>query len=545
MNDFINDELIQNTYLFCVKRVSDSEAAKDLSQDILCSALAALRDGRKITNFYSWYWQMARNKLADSITHKQNPALPIEIAGGMISDTMQPVDRLIRKEDIAELNFALSRLACIHREIIIHYYLKEHSVAQIAKELNIPEGTVKRRLFDAKKKLKERFDTMNNTGKSSYAPAEIQYFWGYNMREPDKVLRSKIAQQIMVVCAMEAKTVNEIADEMGVAPVYLQEILDSMVKVSLLVQPAKDKYIANHCVLPMQSCCNADYAAYSAYLDNNIPEKICRAVFSAKEEIMAKDFYGKELGFPYLCWEFLINASRITGFLAREIYCQKYEQKYPDESDRKYRLGFRYLAPDETVDAPTYEGTRKTIPWSNLSQNFSTSKYGEILFVNDFEAEPFPNDGDEIERGRDKWIDGNNIELLIDLSREPDKELSPYEQEKAACFIEHGLLTKTPEGLTVMLPIFTKAASNEINSILKKVLRPVSEEIVGLIGKKTEDILLPYVRPDLFSNFIHWEMHMFFQPIGVVMYHALYETDYLSKPDDYSRSAAGLFIEIP
>ncbi len=34
MNEYIQDELIENTYLFCAKRISDSEAAKDLAQDI-------------------------------------------------------------------------------------------------------------------------------------------------------------------------------------------------------------------------------------------------------------------------------------------------------------------------------------------------------------------------------------------------------------------------------------------------------------------------------------------------------------------------------
>lgn len=544
MNAYINDELIQNTYLFCVKRMSDSESAKDLSQDILCSALAAVKSGREIADFYAWYWKMARNKLADYMTQKQNPALPIEIAGGMISDMTQPVDSILEQEEIAELNFALSRLASIHREIIIHYYLKEHSVAQIAAELSIPEGTVKRRLFDAKKKLKERFVDMNNTGKSSYAPAEINYFWGYNMREPEKVLKSKIAQQIMVVCAMKAVTVNEIADEMGVAPVYLQEVLDAMVKVRLLVQPVKDKYIANHCVLPMQPWINAQHAAYSALLEHSIPKKICHAVLSVKEEILSKDFYGKELGYPYLCWEFLIRAGSMAGLLAKEHYCEKYEHQYPDESDRKYRLGFQYLAPDETADYSMYRENWKGMSWSNLYQNFSTSKYGKVRFINDFEYEPFPNDGEEMEKGRDKWIDGSNIELLIDLSREPDKELNAYEQEKAARFIEHGLLRKTEQGLQIMLPIFTNKVSREIDEILKKVIKPIAKEIAESIGKKAEDILLQYVRPDLFSNFIHWEMQIFFQPINTVMYHALYETDYLAKPEDYSRSAAGLFIEI-
>ncbi len=67
MNEHITAELIENTYLFCVKRVSDSEAAKDLAQDILYEALRAGADGKEFVSFYSWYWRMARNKYADYI----------------------------------------------------------------------------------------------------------------------------------------------------------------------------------------------------------------------------------------------------------------------------------------------------------------------------------------------------------------------------------------------------------------------------------------------------------------------------------------------
>lgn len=70
MKDPINSELIENTYLFCFKRVSDSEAAKDLAQDILCTALTAVNKRKDIKDFHSWYWRMARNKYADHIRRK-------------------------------------------------------------------------------------------------------------------------------------------------------------------------------------------------------------------------------------------------------------------------------------------------------------------------------------------------------------------------------------------------------------------------------------------------------------------------------------------
>ena len=60
----ITEELMEQTYLFCYKRLGNPEDARDLAQDILCEALQGLAGGRKIYQFESWYWRLARNRYA-------------------------------------------------------------------------------------------------------------------------------------------------------------------------------------------------------------------------------------------------------------------------------------------------------------------------------------------------------------------------------------------------------------------------------------------------------------------------------------------------
>lgn len=43
MSEYINNELIENTYLFCIKRVANSNMAKDLAHDILLEDWEAAR----------------------------------------------------------------------------------------------------------------------------------------------------------------------------------------------------------------------------------------------------------------------------------------------------------------------------------------------------------------------------------------------------------------------------------------------------------------------------------------------------------------------
>lgn len=536
MNEHITAELIENTYLFCVKRVSDSEAAKDLAQDILYEALRAGADGKAFVSFYSWYWRMARNKVADYIAHKKNPALPLETAVGLPSDAVQPIDALIEREELSALNYALSRLTAVSREIMIRFYLKEQPVSRIAAELDIPVGTVKSRLFEARKNLKKGFDSMKNFGTSSYAPAEVDWFFGYGCMNASKLMRStKICPQVMVLCRKEGKTVNEIADEMGIAPLYLEEILEKMTAEKLLISPAKGKYAANHCVFPKQAYVEAQVYANEILFREDFPKKITDRLLALKDQITALRFYGSDLPYDYLMWVLYPIAGYVFGQLGRKRYLEKYEGKIPDEAERGYRMTVQFVPPEESFDSSIYKRLN-TVRWSNLTSGFHTAEYGKLFFVNEFECEPFPE-------SRDQWIDGNNISLLLDLAKDPKKTLTVHEEEKAAQFLENGILKKENGGLRVQLPILSREKGyNTIWALIRGEIEEYAREYADLVGAGVEERLLPYVRKDLMSNFIYWDMHIFFQVTSGLFWYGWSEA--LALPEDYGKSAAGLSIRI-
>ncbi len=545
MNEYIQDELIENTYLFCAKRISDSEEARDLSQDILYEALRVIALGKTFVSFHSWYWRMARNKYADYVAHKQNPALPIEMAGGMAAQTPEPLERLIDAEGLSLLNYSLSRLTSMYREMMIRFYLKEQSIAQIARELDIPEGTVKRRLFDAKNTLKERFETMNNVGTSSYAPAKVSYFWGGNSGNAQNVMKQKIAQQACVFCCEEAKTVNEIADELGVAPVYLEPVLEQMLDTDLMTSPVKGKYITNFCVFPEQVYQDACALSCIEFRKNGFNERTAEILMGLREKITALDFYGKDFAYEYLMWLLYVEAGYSYAEGGKTHYCGAYGDKYPESAERRYNITMFFAKPEETIDFSGWEEV-KAIGWSNLHQSFTTTEYGKVTFVNNYDADPFPTDYDRIgsdyQGCRDNWVNGNNISLLVALSENPRKELNPYEEEQVAGFLKCGLVKKTEEDLVVQVPIFTKEVYATICDYIKEALQDLVKEYAEIIGNTVEKLLLPYVRKDLMSVFIHWDMKMFFQTVCYLLYYGMYESDTLQIPEDYGTSGAGLYI---
>ena len=541
MKEFITNELIEATYLFCIKRISDTETAKDLSQDILYEAIKVISSGKEFVSFYSWYWKMAKNKYADYITNKHNSTLPIEMAGGMVTEMPQPIETMITTEDISQLNFSLSRLSTIYREILIRFYLKEQSIKQIAMELVIPEGTVKRRLFDAKKNLKERFQTMNTVGKTAYAPADVNWFFGHSATKASLLMSSsKICPQIIVLCRSEAKTLNEIADEIGVAPIYLEEIIEKLIHTELLISPTKGKYIANHCIFPYTKYVEAELYACDIFHNDGYGKKINDILLNLKDKITTLDFYGNHFDYDYLLWILYVIAGDFFGFHGKNHYIKKYNIK--DEAERKFRMTVQYILAEENFDNSIWKKLRRK-PWSNLHQYFNTSEYGTIEFVNDFEMEPFPhenNDDNDIRDERDKWIDETNIALLLSLSEHPKKNLSVHEEAMVANFLKHGLLKKENDTLIVQLPIFKLEIYREICNLISTEIKTIAEEYTDKVSTGIEKILLPYVRKDLLSNFIYWDMNILFQQMGSLFYYGWDKS--LAQPDDYSKSSAGLYI---
>jgi len=157
MEDIFDEEFINKVYMYCYKHFYDSEKVQDLAHDILLEAVAAQKSNRKIDNFYAWFWRMAHNKVCAYIKLRNNEAVSLEsFIGGLyeFADENEVDKDLLYEEEMAELRQAVSKISKIHKEVIVLYYLEQRTIKEIANILSVPEGTVKRRLHDAKKEIK-------------------------------------------------------------------------------------------------------------------------------------------------------------------------------------------------------------------------------------------------------------------------------------------------------------------------------------------------------------------------------------------------------
>ena len=116
----------------------------------------------------------------------------------------------------------------------------------IAKEMDIPEGTVKWHLNKARNELKEGFSMARKIGKLGLSPVTALDV-GHNGKPgpnggPEFYLGDKLNLNVVYSMYHEPRTAQEIAEELGVKPVYLQDRIDFLEENGFLVRTAGSRY---------------------------------------------------------------------------------------------------------------------------------------------------------------------------------------------------------------------------------------------------------------------------------------------------------------
>jgi len=70
-------------------------------------------------------------------------------------ETVTPDDAVFHFNDAALVHKGLGMLSVAHREVLTLHFLEEMSVEEITEVLDVPPGTVKSRLYYAKRALKK------------------------------------------------------------------------------------------------------------------------------------------------------------------------------------------------------------------------------------------------------------------------------------------------------------------------------------------------------------------------------------------------------
>ncbi|WP_408870020.1 sigma-70 family RNA polymerase sigma factor [Elioraea sp.] len=124
-------------------------AADDLVQDAVAKALAARGSFEPGTNFHGWLHRILRNTFISDM-RRRRPTVSIEDApGDALARSGGAEERLV----LSELSAALARLPSDQREALVLLTVQNMSCEEIAAAMGCAVGTVKARVFRARRTL--------------------------------------------------------------------------------------------------------------------------------------------------------------------------------------------------------------------------------------------------------------------------------------------------------------------------------------------------------------------------------------------------------
>lgn len=151
----------KTVYNLALRMVGDRDDASDMTQEAFIKAYGSLSSFRGDSKFSVWIYRITTNVCLDflrSKSRKQQVSLTVsdddEDAQLDIPDPKaDPEQQLIKKISMQSVEEGLKTLPDKQRQILVMRELGGMSYAEIGKALSIEEGTVKSRIFRARKRL--------------------------------------------------------------------------------------------------------------------------------------------------------------------------------------------------------------------------------------------------------------------------------------------------------------------------------------------------------------------------------------------------------
>jgi RNA polymerase sigma-70 factor (ECF subfamily) len=136
---------------FAQKLVNDEDKALDVLQEVWLTAFRTIRGLENPRSIRAWLYRLTRGLAIDHVRKEVAAGRREKLhAEGMADAGDEPS---FADEDAAVVHRALDMLDIRHREILVLHFLEDMTVAEIGAVLGCPEGTVKSRIYYAKRAL--------------------------------------------------------------------------------------------------------------------------------------------------------------------------------------------------------------------------------------------------------------------------------------------------------------------------------------------------------------------------------------------------------
>lgn len=144
-------------YAFVRHQLPADQAAEDVTQDVFVRVFLKPQAFSGNSKFSTWLCGIAKNKCVDWWRKNRDSVAYENDDEQQLEDQLDPnwdfVTNLQIKQDHEALRHCVDKLPAEQREAVFWTYFQDERVDVVAKQLECPAGTVKSRLFNARKRL--------------------------------------------------------------------------------------------------------------------------------------------------------------------------------------------------------------------------------------------------------------------------------------------------------------------------------------------------------------------------------------------------------
>jgi RNA polymerase sigma-70 factor (ECF subfamily) len=139
-------------YNAALRILNDRDEAKDVAQTVFLKAFENLGRYDPNQRFFSWIYRIGVNEALDVVARrKRHEAVPDDL----VAERADPADIAVKDQIDGSVQAALMALKVEYRTVIVLKHIMGCSYDEIGAILEVPEKTVKSRLFTARQALRD------------------------------------------------------------------------------------------------------------------------------------------------------------------------------------------------------------------------------------------------------------------------------------------------------------------------------------------------------------------------------------------------------
>ena len=402
--DKIVTDFMGKIFGFAITKTYDTDKAEELASRITLDVYASLLKVDSVENVDGYIYRIAHNVYARYVDE--------EVRGRHISlDNVRiPVahdftSAVEKEETYRHLRQRISYLGKIQRDVVVMHYFDRLKQGEIAKRLNLPPGTVKWHLHEARGQLKGGFKKMSTNVNLGIKPISFNagtFSSGNPM--PGKgtgfYLNKLIAQNIAYAAYWQPKSITEIAETLGIPAAFVEDEIVYLEKYSFLDKLPGGKYQTNMFITQLKK----DSMERKHELFKQYAKPVCKQyiplVFEAMKDYKTKGIYTPKDDVNFLMWAAVSYACKHKFVFKPSQYDSKYRVKREDGGD--YIAGAYITDNDEmrslSFDPNVYSAPNNMSRWGEepisswqlttcydtRDNNFEDNRYEDYLWLYEY-----------------------------------------------------------------------------------------------------------------------------------------------------------------